>query len=77
MLQMSFKTPDAGAQLQMPAFQTKVRATHARLIGGGFFDRVHDQTGVSPLNGLELHPLLKIEWLEKRTHIRGADRGQR
>jgi hypothetical protein len=29
----------------------------------GFFDKVHGQMGVSQSNGIELHPVLKIEWL--------------
>jgi hypothetical protein len=29
----------------------------------GFFDRVHGQTGGSLLNGIELHAVLKIQWL--------------
>jgi len=29
----------------------------------GFFDKVHGQTGVSQFNGIELHPVLKIEFL--------------
>jgi len=28
--------------------------------GVGFFDRVHDQTGVAMKNGIELHPVLDI-----------------
>ena len=30
--------------------------------GVGFFDRVHDQTGVAMKNGIELHPVLAIEF---------------
>ena len=33
-----------------------------RITGVGFFDKVHGQMGVSLLNGIELHPVLKIEW---------------
>jgi len=29
----------------------------------GFFDSDHGQTGVAHLNGIELHPTLKIELL--------------
>jgi hypothetical protein len=29
----------------------------------GFFDKVHGQTGVALTNAIELHPVLKIEWL--------------
>jgi len=40
----------------------RVRAP-ARITGVGFFDTVHGQTGVSQRNGIELHPVLGIEWL--------------
>jgi len=66
MLPPSFVTPESAepfASDGMPTFQAKVKPTRARITGVGFFDRVHDQTGVSPLNGIELHPILKIEWL--------------
>jgi hypothetical protein len=56
----SFMTPEQGAG---PAFKTKIPPTHARITGVGFFDRVHGQMGVSQSNGIELHPVLKIEWL--------------
>ena len=66
MLPPSFVMPEStepfGFEL-IPTFQAKVKPTRARITGVGFFDRVHDQTGVSPLNGIELHPVLKIEWL--------------
>jgi hypothetical protein len=29
--------------------------------GVGFFDRIHGQTGVAP-NGIELHPVLDIQF---------------
>ena len=38
-------------------------ATRARITGVGFFDKVHGQTGVAQLNGIELHPVLKVEFL--------------
>ena len=47
----------------MPTFKTKVKPTDARVTGVGFFDRVHNQTGVALNNGVEIHPILKIEWL--------------
>jgi len=47
----------------VPPFKTKVPATPARVVGVGFFDRVHGQTGVSIGNGIELHPILDIEWV--------------
>jgi hypothetical protein len=63
MLPPSFQTPESQDAPEMPTFQAKVKPTRARITGVGFFDRVHDQTGVSPLNGIELHPILRIEWL--------------
>jgi len=62
-LPMSFTTPAANEDVPMPVFRTKVKPTSCRITGVGFFDRVHDQTGVSLLNGIELHPMLKIEFL--------------
>jgi hypothetical protein len=46
----------------MMTFKTKVPATPATVTGVGFFDKVHGQTGVSQSNGIELHPILKIEF---------------
>jgi hypothetical protein len=48
--------------LPMPTFMTAVPSTPARITGIGFFDRMHDQTGVAP-NVFELHTILKVEWL--------------
>jgi len=59
----SFETPKDDAQQAMPTFKTKVPATPVRITGVGFFDKVHGQMGVALLNGIELHPILKIEWL--------------
>jgi len=42
---------------------SNVPATPVRITGVGFFDKVHGQMGVALLNGIELHPILKIEWL--------------
>ena len=53
---------DAGLQTMLP-FKTQTPATRARITGVGFFDKVHGQMGVSQSNGIELHPILKIEWL--------------
>ena len=39
------------------------RVIHARVTGVGFFDYLHGQNGVS-LNGLELHPVLNIEFID-------------
>lgn len=58
----SLVTP-ADASTGQPTFKTKIRTKKARLIGVGFFDRLHGQTGVAP-NGIELHPLLSIESIE-------------
>ena len=52
-----------GPVVGLPTFKTKVDPTQARITGVGFFDAVHGQMGVSQLNGVELHPILKIEWL--------------
>jgi hypothetical protein len=62
-LPKSFTTPPEGSESMLPAFQTKIKPTAARITGVGFFDADHGQTGVSHLNGIELHPVLKIEWL--------------
>jgi hypothetical protein len=56
----SFTTPAQGTG---PAFKTRIPPTRARITGVGFFDKVHGQMGVSQSNGIELHPILKIEWL--------------
>jgi hypothetical protein len=47
----------------MPTFKTAVSPTRARITGVGFFDKVHGQMGVSQANGIEIHPVLKVEWL--------------
>ena len=59
----TFVTPREGQEIGLPTFKTKVNPTPARITGVGFFDKVHGQMGVSQLNGIELHPILKIEWL--------------
>jgi hypothetical protein len=59
----TFVTPREGQEIGLPTFKTKVNPTLARITGVGFFDKVHGQMGVSQLNGVELHPILKIEWL--------------
>jgi hypothetical protein len=58
-----FETPQEGEEAMLPTFKTRVSPTPARITGVGFFDKVHGQMGVSLLNGIELHPILKIEWL--------------
>jgi hypothetical protein len=59
---LSFVTPPAGSALIQPLFQTAITPTSARITGVGFFDRAHGATGAAP-NVIELHPILKIEWL--------------
>jgi hypothetical protein len=58
----SFRTPKENEQVEMPTFQTAVKPTAARITGVGFFDRAHGATGAAP-NVIELHPVLKIEWM--------------
>jgi hypothetical protein len=58
-----FRTPQPGEDVMLPTFKTRIAPIAARLTGVGFFDKVHGQMGVSQLNGIELHPILKIEWL--------------
>jgi hypothetical protein len=58
----SFRTAAEGEEGLMPTFQTAVKPTAARITGVGFFDRAHAATGAAP-NVIELHPVLKIEWL--------------
>jgi len=60
---LSFSTPEEGQEIELATFMTKVKPTAVRITGVGFFDKVHGQTGVSQLNGIELHPVLKIEFL--------------
>jgi hypothetical protein len=62
-LPASFRTPDEAQDTPAPMFQTKITPTRARITGVGFFDKVHGQMGVSLLAGIELHPILKVEWL--------------
>ena len=53
---------ESGLQTMLP-FKTQLPATKARVTGVGFFDKVHGQMGVSQSNGIEIHPILKIEWV--------------
>jgi hypothetical protein len=57
----SFTTPKNGGA-PVPTFQAAVPPTAVRITGVGFFDRAHGATGAAP-NVIELHPVLKIEWL--------------
>jgi hypothetical protein len=59
---LSFVTPPEGSRLVQPLFQTAITPTLARITGVGFFDRAHGATGAAP-NVIELHPVLKVEWL--------------
>ena len=52
----------AAAQDVVTPFKTKVKPTTAVVTGVGFFDAVHGQSGVAPNTGIELHPVLKIEF---------------
>ena len=57
-----FQTPKPGSSLTQPLFATQIDPTQARITGVGFFDRAHGATGAAP-NVIELHPVLKIEWI--------------
>src|SRR5262249_18224679 len=59
---MSFATPPPGSNQVQPLFSTQITPTQVRLIGVGFFDRAHGATGAAP-NVIELHPVLKVEWI--------------
>ena len=59
---LSFQTPPPGSKAQQPLFATQIAPTKARITGVGFFDRAHGATGAAP-NVIELHPVLKIEWV--------------
>jgi hypothetical protein len=60
---LSFSTPEEGEEIELATFKTKVKPTAVRITGVGFFDKVHGQMGVSQFNGIELHPVLKVEFL--------------
>ena len=47
---------------QMSAVRQAVRLCRAVVVGVGFFDFLHGQTGVAP-NGIELHPILGFRCL--------------
>lgn len=59
----SFLPPLDGQMGSVQPFKTQLSPTRARITGVGFFDKVHGQMGVSQSNGIELHPVLKIEWI--------------
>jgi hypothetical protein len=52
--------PEGDVFDNLPPFKAKVPQTPVTITGVGFFDRVHDQTGVAMKNGIELHPVLDI-----------------
>jgi hypothetical protein len=58
----SFTTPPRGSRAPQPLFQSAIPPTAVRITGVGFFDRAHGATGAAP-NVVEIHPVLKIEWL--------------
>jgi hypothetical protein len=59
---MVLTTPKQGSPVVQPLFSTQITPTQARITGVGFFDRAHGATGAAP-NVIELHPVLKVEWL--------------
>jgi len=59
---LSFTTPAEGSGIIQPLFQAAISPTQVRITGVGFFDRAHGATGAAP-NVIELHPVLKVEWL--------------
>ena len=59
---LSFTTPADGSGIIQPLFQAAISPTQVRITGVGFFDRAHGATGAAP-NVIELHPVLKVEWL--------------
>jgi hypothetical protein len=60
--QLSFTTPAPGSGVTQPLFATQITPTQVRITGVGFFDRAHGATGAAP-NVIELHPVLKVEWI--------------
>ena len=60
--EVSFVTPPPGSGLAQPLFQAATQRKSVRITGVGFFDREHGASGAAP-NVIELHPVLKIEWL--------------
>jgi len=43
-------------------FATRIDPTPVTITGVGFFDKVHGQAGVSTFNGIEIHPVLDIQF---------------
>jgi hypothetical protein len=61
---LSSKTDAAAAFDAGLAFKARIQPRKARIVGVGFFDRVHGQMGVATTNGVELHPVFDFKWLE-------------
>jgi hypothetical protein len=59
---LRFETSADDSGSTQPFFSTSIAPTAVRLTGVGFFDRAHGATGAAP-NVIELHPILKVEWL--------------
>jgi hypothetical protein len=59
---LRFETPPTGSTAIQPLFATSITPTAVRVTGVGFFDRAHGATGAAP-NVIELHPVLKVEWM--------------
>jgi hypothetical protein len=60
-LQAAMALMTASSDQQPPALMITKVDTPVQVIGVGYFDAIHGQTGVAP-NGLELHPVLSIEF---------------
>jgi hypothetical protein len=52
-----------GKLIPKPEMHLQKASVRAAITGVGFFDRVHNQDGVATTNGIELHPVVEIEWL--------------
>ncbi len=55
---------DLDAYLALPGNSASNMNARVRLTGIGFFDRVHGGIGQVKKNGIELHPIIKIEFLD-------------
>jgi hypothetical protein len=55
---------DLDAYLALPGKSASNMNAKVRLAGIGFFDRVHGGIGQVKKNGIELHPIIKIEFLD-------------
>ena len=52
------------AYLDLPGHSASTMNARVRLTGIGYFDRVHGGIGQVKKNGIELHPIIKIEFLD-------------